>query len=80
MDEKRTCTVQEIMDMPWEQIRYTKKRGYYYPSILYNDYPFLEAGIVTAKWILEASWDEIRNFKKPRYHINGNLDDILNMK
>lgn len=39
MDEKRTCAVQEIMDMPWERVRYTKKRGYHCPSILYDDYP-----------------------------------------
>lgn len=79
MYEKRIYTPQEIMDMPWKKIRYNSMRGYYYPSILDNNYPYLEEGIVAARWILEASWDDIKNFKKPRYHINDNLDEIMKM-
>lgn len=72
--KRKELTDKEFIKISWNELTYNSEDDYYGCTPEYNDDLLLENGIVSPRWILRASWDEIRNFKPPRYYKNKKND------
>lgn len=72
--ESKKITDQEFLEKSWRELLYDPKDDYYGCSKFFSHPYSAELGLVSPKWFLEASWDQIRNYKPPSYYRNRGKD------
>lgn len=72
--------VLKILNMSWNELLYDPESDYYLVD-KYNNFniPWSKKGIVSPRWLLNASWDEVLNYNPRKYHVDDNALEILNM-
>lgn len=70
----------KILNMSWNELLYDPESDYYLVD-KYNNFnmPWSKKGIVSPRWLLNASWDEVLNYNPKKYHVDDKVLEILNM-
>ena len=70
----------KILNMSWNELLFDPESSYYLVD-KYNNFnmPWSKKGIVSPRWLLNASQDDVLNYNPKKYHVDDKVLEILNM-